>query len=270
MGRLPGHRPLIMGILNVTPDSFYDGGRFLRKEDAVAHALKMVEEGADIVDVGGESTRPFSSPTPAEDELKRVIPVIEEIRRRTEVLISIDTYKAEVAKRAIEAGAGMINDISGLTFDEGMVGVARHFDGPVVVMHTKGRPADMQRDPHYDDVVEEISRFFEERLNTLEGEGIERDRIILDPGIGFGKRAEDNMRILKHLEKFKVFGRPLLVGTSMKSFIGAVTDSPLEERLPGTLASVVLAFLCGADIFRVHNVKATYKALRFVESFMRA
>lgn len=267
---LPKHRPLIMGILNVTPDSFYDGGKFFRKEDAVRHALEMVEEGADIIDVGGESTRPFSEPTSTEEELRRVIPVIEEIRKRTDVVISIDTYKAQVARRAIEAGATMLNDISGLTFDGEMVEVAKSFQGPVVVMHIKGRPLDMQVNPCYEDVIREIGEFFHERLRTLEANCIQRERIVLDPGIGFGKRVEDNLRILKHLGEFRRFERPLLVGTSMKSFIGVVTDSPLEERLPGTLASVVLAFLAGADILRVHDVKATYKALRLVEAVMKA
>ena len=263
-------RPLIMGVLNVTPDSFYDGGKFYAPEEAIKHALKMVEEGADIIDVGGESTRPFSERISPEEELKRAIPVIEGIRAKSNVVISIDTYKTKVAKEAVETGADMVNDISGLRFDKDMARVIGKLGVYVVVMHMKGTPKDMQEDPYYDDVITEIKNFFIERMAYAKRCGIKEDNIILDPGIGFGKRVEDNLKIIKMLQSFKDFGRPLLIGTSMKTFIGKVTDSPLEERTDGTLASIAISVWNGADIIRVHDAKKARRVVKLVDAIRKS
>ncbi len=262
--------PLIMGILNVTPDSFFDGGRYDTEEAAIEYALRMVEEGADIIDVGGESTRPYAEEVGLEEELKRVIPVIEKISARSDVFISIDTYKSKVAQAACLAGAQMINDISGLTFDPQMAHIAGEMRAYVVIMHTKGTPKNMQENPYYEDVISEISEFFRKQMDTAIQAGITEERIILDPGIGFGKRVEDNLRILKMLGEFKKIGRPLLIGTSMKSFIGKVTGSTLEERLEGTLASLAVSIMNGADILRVHDVKSAQKVAKLVHAVMES
>ncbi len=259
-------RPLIMGILNVTEDSFYDGGLYFSLEKAVLRAKEMIDEGADIIDVGGESTRPFSQRVPLEEELKRTIPVIKKIREFSNIPISIDTYKSKVAYEAIMAGANMINDISGLSFDREMAKVASKLDVPIVIMHIKGRPEDMQVSPYYEDVLREIKDYFRERIEYAKSEGIREENIIIDPGIGFGKRVEDNLKILKNLNQFKEFNKPILIGTSMKSFIGVVTQSPLKERLAGTLASVAISIWNGADIVRVHNVKETKKVVDLVHA----
>ena len=259
-----------MGILNITPDSFYDGGKHNNEEQAIEHAMTMIEEGADIIDVGGESTRPNAEPVSIDEELKRVIPVIEKIRARSDVSISIDTYKARVAHEGCSAGANIINDISGLTFDADMAPLAGRLGTYVVIMHIKGTPKDMQKDPHYDDVVSEINDFFRGQMEVARQGGIAEDRIILDPGIGFGKRVEDNLRILKMLGEFKSLGKPLLIGTSMKSFIGYVTDSSVEERSEGTLASTVVSLMNGADILRVHDVKKTRKVIKLVRAIMQS
>jgi len=262
--------PLIMGILNVTPDSFYDGGRYIKLEDALKRALEMIEEGADIIDVGGESTRPFSEPASTYEELKRVIPVIEHIRAQTDIPISIDTYKSEVAKEALCAGADIVNDISGFGFDEKMAETVARFNAYAVIMHIKGTPRDMQLNPYYDDVIGEIIEYFKERLNFALSSGIEREKIILDPGIGFGKRVEDNLKIIKELRRFKEFGLPLLIGTSMKSFIGHVTGSDVNERVEGTLASIAISIWNGADIVRVHDVKKAKKVIKLVDAVIKS
>lgn len=244
----------IMGILNVTPDSFSDGGKFFFIKEAVEHAKEMIEEGADIIDIGGESTRPGAQEVDEDTEKNRVIPVIEEIRKFSEIPISIDTYKSSVAQEALKAGADIINDISGLRFDPNMVKVAREFRAPVVVMHIKGTPKDMQKNPQYEDLLRELLEYFEERINTLKKEEIKQ--IIIDPGIGFGKRYEDNLKIINNLSEFKIFRCPVLVGTSRKSFIGlSLGERPPEERLYGTLAANVVALMNGASIIRVHDVK---------------
>ncbi len=255
-----------MGVLNLTPDSFYDGGRYSTEDRAVEHAFTMIEDGADIIDVGGESTRPNAEPVNVDDELRRVIPVIRKIRNRSDVFISIDTYKSEVACEACGAGADIINDISGLTFDGDMAPLAGRLGAYVVIMHMKGTPKDMQKDPHYDDVVSEIKDFFLRQVETARKSGIAEDRIILDPGIGFGKRVEDNLRILKMLGEFKKLGKPVLVGTSMKSFIGMLTGAPVDERSDGTLASVAVSLMNGADIVRVHDVKKARGVLQIVHA----
>jgi dihydropteroate synthase len=259
-------KPLVMGVVNVTPDSFYDGGRYFDPISAAGQALALIEAGADIIDIGGESTRPGALPVAHGEEMRRTIPVIEKVRTvAPNAFISIDTMKHEVAREALAAGADMVNDVSGLTLDEGMAAVVRDAGAYAVVMHMKGAPAHMQDNPWYDDVITEIAAFFAERIGFLEQKGIDGRRIVLDPGIGFGKRVEDNLRIIKMLRRFADLGKPLLVGTSMKSFIGKVTGGgPVEERLAGTLASVAIAVWNGARIVRVHDVAQARKAVDLV------
>lgn len=259
-----------MGILNVTPDSFFDGGKYLNREDAIKRALEMVEEGADIIDVGGESTRPYSEPVSTDEELKRVIPVIEGIRSRSDVFISIDTYKARVAEEAVYAGADIVNDISGFKFDRDMAYTVARLGVYGVIMHIKGTPRNMQVNPYYEDVISEIKEYFNERIEFALSVGIEREKIIIDPGIGFGKRVKDNLKIIKELKTFKEFGLPVLIGTSMKSFIGHVTSSEVHDRVEGTLASIAISIWNGADILRVHDVKKTVKVLKLVHAIMNS
>lgn len=267
--RNPEADTVVMGILNVTPDSFSDGGEYLDPQRAVDHALKLEKEGADILDIGGESTRPGAMPVEVDEELSRVIPVIQGIRERSSIPISVDTYKSDVAQRALEAGATMINDISGLNFDPNMVSVAKAFDCPVVVMHIVGTPRSMQDNPWYDDVVIDIKAYFEEQVSRLAQKGLREENIILDPGIGFGKRVEDNFILLKRLEEFLDLGFPLLVGPSRKSFIGATLDLPVTERIEGTLAAVSVAVLKGARIVRVHDVREAVRAVKIVDQIRR-
>ena len=262
--------PLIMGVLNITPDSFYDGGKYHGTETAIKHALEMVEEGADIIDVGGESTRPFSESTTLDEELKRVIPVIEGIRAESDIPISIDTYKAGVVREACAAGADVANDISGFLFDPDMASTVAELDMYAVIMHIKGTPKDMQQDPYYEDVISEIKTFFSERIAFARERGVKEDRIILDPGIGFGKRVEDNLKIIKMMGEFKDLRRPILMGTSMKAFIGRVTESSLPDRIDGTLASVAISVWNGADIVRVHDVKKTKRVVKLVSEIMKS
>ncbi|MGQ9477063.1 MAG: dihydropteroate synthase [Candidatus Bipolaricaulia bacterium] len=264
-----GKRTLIMGIVNVTPDSFSDGGLYLDPERAIAHALELIEEGADIIDIGGESTRPGATPVPAEVELERVLPVIEGIRERAKVPISIDTYKAAVAEAALKAGATMVNDISALRFDPRMSEVLKGFDVPVVLMHMQGEPRTMQQNPRYDDVVGEIISFLRERMAAAVEAGLSKSKLILDPGIGFGKRVEHNLEILKRLEELKALGRPILIGPSRKSFIGQLSGAPPGERLPGTIAAVALGIAHGADIVRVHDVRAVKQAVILADAIIR-
>jgi dihydropteroate synthase len=262
-------KPVIMGILNVTPDSFFDGGNFYSRERAIDHALEMAEAGADIIDVGGESTRPGSEPTSLEEELDRVLPVIEGIRKRSSIPLSIDTYKAAVARAAVASGVDLVNDISSLSFDEGMAGIVAASGVPVVMQHIKGTPRDMQKNPSYQDVTGEIKEFFIERIAYARACGIDEDDIIIDPGIGFGKRFQDNLTIIRELGRLKELGRPLLIGTSMKSFIGRImgTDVP-AERAEGTLASVAISLWNGADMVRVHDVARTRKVVKFMKALM--
>ena len=261
-----GQRTLIMGILNVTPDSFSDGGRFLNLKDAVAHAKQMAADGADVIDVGGESTRPGSEPVPLDEELRRVIPTIKTIRQELDVPISIDTYKAEVAERALEAGANLVNDISALRFDEKMKKVVAKYKVPVVLMHMLGTPKTMQQNPTYEDVVKVIIAFLLERIEAATAAEIARENIIVDPGIGFGKRGVHNLEILKRLAEFRVLGCPILIGTSRKAFIGQILKTDINERLEGTLASVVISVMNGADIVRVHDVKAVKRAVEIADA----
>jgi len=256
----------VMGILNVTPDSFSDGGRWVDEAALEARIEQLLAEGADIIDVGGESTRPFAEPVSVEEELARVLPAIRKIRAQSTIPISIDTTKAAVAREALAAGATMINDISALRHDPAMIDVARSFDGPVIIMHMQGAPGDMQVAPRYDDVVAEINGFLVERIGWLEGQGIDRDRIIVDPGVGFGKTLEHNLSILRSIRSFRQHGCPVLIGHSRKSFLGQLLDAPLAERDGPTAVVSALCAQQGADILRVHDVRSTRQAVRVLDA----
>lgn len=262
-------RTHLMGVLNVTPDSFSDGDKFFKLEDAVEQGVKMAEEGADIIDVGGESTRPGSDPLPLEEELSRVIPVIRTLSEETHVPLSIDTYKAEVARQALDAGAQMINDISALRFDPKMKEIVKEYDVPIVLMHIKGTPKHMQKDPCYEDVIGEITEYLNQSIKMVQDSGMDKQKIIIDPGIGFGKRLEDNLNILKSLKKFSILRCPILVGCSRKSFIGKILDLPVEERLEGSLAALAVALMNGANMVRVHDVKESRRVARMVDAIIR-
>lgn len=248
-------RPLLMGILNVTPDSFSDGGKFFTFRNAVKQGQKLAEDGADIIDIGGESTRPYSKPVSVKEELKRVLPVIEEMRKRISIPISIDTYKSEVARESLKVGANIINDISAMRMDPKMTSVAIKYKVPIILMHMKGRPQNMQKHPRYKNVVLEIISFLRKRIEKAKREGIEEEKIIVDPGIGFGKTTEHNLEIIRRLKEFKVLGRPLLIGPSRKSFIGKILNLDVSDRFEGTAAAVSICVWNQADIIRVHDVK---------------
>jgi len=248
-------KTLIMGVLNITPDSFSDGGKYFSKNAAIKHALKLINEGSDIIDVGGESTRPGASPLTIEEEITRVIPVIKEIRKLSKnILISIDTYKSEVAKEAVKYGANIINDISGLVMDDRMVHIAAELDVPVIIMHLKGTPMDMQVNPTYENLISEITEFLRTQIQYALKNGVKKHNIIIDPGIGFGKTIEHNFKIIANLEKFKKIGFPILIGPSRKSFIGNLLKLPPDKRLEGTAASIAIGIVNGARIVRVHDV----------------
>jgi len=262
------NKTLIMGILNVTLDSFSDGGHYFSKEKAIKQALSLEAEGADIIDIGGESTRPYAEKVRLEQELDRVIPVIEEISDVVKVPISIDTYKAEVARKALNAGASIINDISALRFDPEMVDVAAEAKVPVIIMHMKGTPGDMQDNPKYTDLMGEITAFFHGIMEKAEKGGIARDMLIFDPGIGFGKSFDHNLEIIKDLKKLSILDRPILLGTSRKAFIGNILDKDPEERDTGTMATVSAGIMNGAHIVRVHNIKMAKETVRIVDAIM--
>jgi dihydropteroate synthase len=264
-----GRRTCIMGVINVTPDSFSDGNKFLQVDAAAAHARQMLEDGADIIDVGGESTRPGSLLVSAEEEKKRVLPVIERLASETDAVISIDTTKAEVAREALSVGASMVNDISGLRFDSDMAKVIADFGVPVCIMHIQGSPKNMQENPVYSDLIGEILNYLEEGLEIAEKAGILHEKLIVDPGIGFGKTADHNLKILNRLRELKVLGRPILVGTSRKSLIGKILDLPIDERVEGTAATVVVSIANGADIVRVHDVKQMARVARMTDAIVR-
>ncbi len=261
-----GKRTLLMGVLNVTPDSFSDGGVFFDQEKAISRGLGMVEEGVDIIDIGGESTRPGSKPVELEEELRRVIPVIESLEKEVDVPISIDTYKSGVAQRAVEAGAQIINDISGLHFDPKLAQVAAREDTPLVLMHIRGTPDTMQKDVRYSSLFAEIIRYLKDSIHVAESAGLDPGQIIIDPGIGFGKTVEDNLLILKHLYEFRVLGKPILLGTSRKSFIGKILNTETENRLEGTLSSIAIGVLNGAHIIRTHDVLEAKKAIAVADA----
>jgi len=246
---------LVMGVLNLTPDSFYDGGRYTTTQLAVARALEMVEEGADIIDIGGESSRPGARSVSLDEELARIVPVVEALTSRSDVLISVDTTKSAVARAAIDSGATIINDISALRFDPEMGRVMAQAGVYLVLMHMQGTPETMQQDPEYTDVVAEIRSFLQERIHSAISTGIDRERLVVDPGIGFGKRLPHNLSVLRRLAELKELGVPILIGLSRKSFLGEILDLPTSERLVGTIAANAIAIVNGADIIRVHDVK---------------
>jgi dihydropteroate synthase len=259
--------PRVMGIVNVTPDSFSDGGKFNTTDKAIQHALALVEEGADILDIGGESTRPGATPVPLDEELKRVIPVIQGLRD-VGVPLSIDTYKPEVMRAAIEAGADIVNDVCALQEPNALEIVAPSQVG-ICLMHMQGRPQTMQADPHYDNVVQEVAEFLASRLKAAEQAGIDRSRIVLDPGFGFGKRTAHNLTLLNEMQAIQALGQPLLVGLSRKSVLGQVLGSNVDERLHASIAASVISVMKGANIVRVHDVKPTVDALKIVAAVMK-
>jgi dihydropteroate synthase len=268
-GEIPlGTRTLVMGVLNCTPDSFADGGLFSEPAVAIEHGLRMAEEGADIIDVGGESSRPGSDPVPLEEELGRTIPVIEGLVSQLTIPISVDTYKARVAEHAIEAGAQMINDISGLSFDPQMPAVAARHDTPVIIMHIQGTPKTMQQAPAYNDVMREIITALREGIERVERAGVDPGQVIVDPGVGFGKRVKDNLAILNRLDELTILGRPILIGTSRKSFIGTVLNREVNDRMIGTLATVAVSACKGAHIVRVHEVAPARETVDMVDAIL--
>ncbi|MDI6792399.1 MAG: dihydropteroate synthase [bacterium] len=266
--RLPiGERTLIMGILNITPDSFSDGGEFLDFERAVSYARRLVEEGADIIDIGGESSRPGSLPVTPSEELNRIMPVLKRLVGEIDIPVSVDTYKPEVAGGALEAGASIINDITGLR-DKDMLKVAAESNCGVVIMHMAGTPGDMQNNPSYSNLIGELCHFLRQAVSRALEAGIEAGRIVIDPGIGFGKTVEHNLEILRRLREFRSIGQPVLAGPSRKSFIGHVLDLPVKERWEGTAAAVTTTILHGADIIRVHDVKQMKRVARMTDAIL--
>jgi len=259
-----------MGTVNVTPDSFSDGNRFFQTDQAIRQGELLADGGADLLDVGGESTRPFSDPVPLEEELNRVIPVISELAKRTSIPISIDTCKAEVARAALEVGAKLINDVSALRFDPEMVQLAAEAEVPIVLMHMQGIPRTMQAKPHYDSLVSEVIAFLEERIRFAAAGGIFRDRIIVDPGIGFGKTVNHNLLLIKHLDLLGALSQPILLGTSRKSFIGTVLNKEVTQREPGTWATVCAAIMKGAHILRVHEVDTCRQLVDMIDAIQNA
>lgn len=258
----------IMGIMNLTPDSF-SGNGLLRDTDVAGYAQRLVDEGADILDIGGESSRPGARPVSLKEELQRVIPAIKRIRKKVKIPISVDTYKAEVARQALDSGANIINDITALSGDSQMVRIIKHYRCGLVLMHMKGRPRGMQRNPRYGDLLDEIINYLRKAIDTAQDSGIDFEKIIVDPGIGFGKTLEHNLRIIQSLAQLKILGRPILLGTSRKSFIGKITGSPVTERLSGSLSSNCLSVINGARILRVHDVKETKQALSVLDSILK-
>ncbi|MBT4706719.1 MAG: dihydropteroate synthase [Candidatus Marinimicrobia bacterium] len=254
-------QPLIIGILNVTPDSFTDGGKFLDHNTAVNHAMDMIDNGADIIDIGGESTRPFSDPVSEEEELSRVISVIQKIREKTDIVISIDTTKSVVAEKACDAGANIINDISALSFDGYMIDIVNKYDCPIILMHMIGNPKTMQKSPSYSNIIPEITDHLLSRANFALSNGVKKHNIILDPGIGFGKTVDDNFTIINNMDKFTELGYPVLIGASRKSFIGKTLNVDENDRIEGTIVSNIIAFERGCKIFRVHDIKQAKRAL---------
>ncbi|HET7317563.1 MAG TPA: dihydropteroate synthase, partial [Nitrospirota bacterium] len=266
-----GARTHIMGVLNVTPDSFSDGGRYADPDQALARARDMAAAGADIIDIGGESTRPGAEPVPEDEELRRTVPLIERLAAELAVPISIDTYKSSVARKALEAGASIVNDISGLRFSPDMARVAAEYGAAVVIMHIKGTPKNMQQNPVYADVVDEVRQYLEEGVELAVKGGVDRERIMIDPGIGFGKNLGHNLEILNRLDEFKGAGRPVVLGTSRKKFIGTVLDIPVpEDRGYGTAATVALGIARGAAIVRVHDVADMAQVARMTDAIVKS
>jgi dihydropteroate synthase len=266
-----GSRTHVMGILNATPDSFSDGGQFAAEDRALAHAREMAAAGADIIDIGGESSRPGALPVTEEEELRRIIPLLERLSAELTVPLSVDTYKSSVARKALEAGAAVINDISGLRFSPDMAKVAADFGAAVVIMHIKGTPRDMQQNPVYRDVVGEVRAYLEEGIELAVRAGVDREKIMVDPGIGFGKNLEHNLTLLNRLDEFKSLGRPIVLGTSRKKFIGTILDIPVpEQRIDGTAATVALGIERGAAVIRVHDVARMAQVARMTDAIIKS
>jgi len=265
-----GERTLVMGILNVTPDSFSDGGLYNAARSAIARAVEMEAEGADIIDIGGESTRPGAPAVSAEEELRRVMPVLEGIKGKLKIPISIDTYKAVVADETLKAGAEIVNDVSGLKFDPALAGVVARHRAALVLMHTRGRPEVMQKLPPSPDILAEIEQSLKESVNLALRSGVAEESIIIDPGIGFGKTVEDNLAIIKHLDRFASFNLPIMIGTSRKTFIGRILGKETGERLMGTAATVAASILRGAHIVRVHDVREMAEVARMTDAIIKA
>lgn len=263
-------RPVLMGVLNVTPDSFSDGGRFLDPRAALARAERLRDEGADLIDIGGESTRPGAEPVPVEEELARVLDVIEAVARQVDLPVSVDTTKLEVARRALDAGAAIINDISGLRFEPRLADLAAGSGAGLVLMHIRGEPRTMQQEIRYDDLLKEIRSELRAAVERALAAGCAREQLVVDPGIGFGKTAEHNLSLLNRLDELTGLGPPVLVGPSRKSFIGAVLDLPVDQRVEGTLAACVLALARGARIFRVHDVRPARRALDLARAILES
>ena len=262
--------PVVMGVLNVTPDSFSDGGRFFTYDSALKQAEQMIKDGADIIDIGGESSRPGAQKVSTEEEIERIMPVIEKIKDEFAVIVSVDTYKERVARTAVlEAGADMVNDISALGFSDNLADTIAKLEVPVVLMHIKGTPENMQKNPSYQDLIPELKQYFHTRIDYALSKGIKKEKIIIDPGIGFGKRVEDNIEIMKRLEEFKEFELPILMGLSRKSFLGIISDEPIPaEREAETICANIIAILKGASIIRVHNVKNTVKSVKVLKKLV--
>jgi dihydropteroate synthase len=263
-----GQRTWLVGVVNVTPDSFFDGGLYFEPARAIDRALALAAEGADIIDIGGESSRPGSNPIPAKEEKKRILPVVEVLKQKNSVLISVDTTKAEVAEAALAAGADIINDISAGRFDPRMLPIAARSGAAVILMHMKGTPRTMQIAPHYDDVLGEVKAFLSERLEAAESCGLPRESILLDPGIGFGKQLDHNLILLNNLGALAELGRPLVVGISRKSFLGKILKVEAQDRLEGTIAAAVVSILRGASLLRVHDIQAVKQAVAVAEAIM--
>ncbi len=259
-----------MGVVNVTPDSFSDGGRFIEPERAVEHGLELISQGAHLLDIGGESSRPGSRPVPEEEEVRRILPVIRSLRKQTDIPISIDTTKAAVARAALDAGVDIINDISSLRFDTQMARVVAQNGAGLILMHMLGTPLTMQEAPRYGNLLNEISTFLGKRIEEAEEAGISPESIVVDPGIGFGKTLEHNLILLKRLDVFKDLAKPLCVGVSRKAFIGKVLDLPAEERMEGTIGAAVLSVIGGAHILRVHDVREVSRAILVAEAILNA
>jgi dihydropteroate synthase len=259
-------RTALVGILNVTPDSFSDGGRYLNADEAIAHGVRLAEEGADLIDIGGESTRPGARPVSAEEELERVLPVIRGLRRAVAIPLSIDTYKSRVARAALDEGADVVNDISALRFDPAMASLVATENVPVVLVHMQGTPRTMQERPFYRDVVAEVRDFLSERFRFALAEGVKPEQIVVDPGIGFGKDLEHNLALLRDLSALAALGRPILVGPSRKTFVGKILGIGPEDRLEGSLAAAVAAVLAGANMIRMHDVREARRAIAIADA----
>ncbi len=259
----------LMGILNITPDSFYDGGKYYSLSQAERRAIEIEEEGADIIDIGGVSTRPGSDAPSLDEEINRVIPVIKKIVKKINIPISIDTYRCRSSKKALDLGVSIVNDVTALRGDEKMAEVVAEYGVPIILMHMKGEPLNMQKNPYYENVINEINKFLKERIDFATSRGINEKNILIDPGIGFGKRLEDNLTIIRELKEFRSLDKPIVLGVSRKSFIGETLNLPIEERLLGTAASVTSAIMNGANILRVHDVAEMSQVIKMTDAILR-